>query len=210
MRSAFLTLILAQTMGVLNAQIHAITDTGDEVILYEDQTWKYVNDSIGLLKEILLSEANFTRDKNSTFLVKSSEINVGIYIDPSKWEFSKGAENEAADFQFRKKGDDLHALMIAEKVEIPVENLRDIAIKNARNAAPDLEVLHQEFRNVNGKKVLMMQMVGTIQGIKFIYFGYYYSNSQGSIQLLTYTARSLLEDYRNDIELFLNGFTELE
>jgi hypothetical protein len=55
----------------------------------------------------------------------------------------------------------------------------------------------------------MMQMVGTIQGMRFTYYGYYFSNSNGTIQLLTYTGESLFDYYIEDIELFLNGFVEI-
>jgi hypothetical protein len=49
-------------------------------------------------------------------------------------------------------------------------------------------------------------MEGTIQGIKFVYLGYYYSDKHGSIQFITYTSKNLLKDYRADMETLLNGF----
>ena len=49
-----------------------------------------------------------------------------------------------------------------------------------------------------------MQMDGTIQGIKFSYFGYYYSDKSGSTQLLVYTASNLADKYKIEIENFLN------
>lgn len=54
----------------------------------------------------------------------------------------------------------------------------------------------------------MMQMSGTIRGMRFTYYGYYYSNSNGTIQLLTYTGENLFPNYLNDIEEFLNGLVE--
>ena len=52
-----------------------------------------------------------------------------------------------------------------------------------------------------------MEMEGTIQSIRFTYLGYYYSDSFGSTQYLTYTGSSLVQKYRQDIDNFLNGFT---
>ena len=74
----------------------------------------------------------------------------------------------------------------------------------------NIKVVSEEYRNVNGIKVLMMQMAGTIQGMKIVYCGYYYSNDTGTIQLLTYTGENLLKSYHNDIETFLNGLVKLE
>ena len=87
--------------------------------------------------------------------------------------------------------------------------MKSIAFENAKSAAPDIRIVDEEYRIVNGTKVLMIQMSGTIQGIKFTYYGYYYSNENGTIQLLTYTATNLLKEYNQDIEAFLNGLVEL-
>ena len=60
-------------------------------------------------------------------------------------------------------------MAISEQVEIDVEELVKIAFDNAREAAPDTEVVKKEYRTVNGNKVIYMEMVGTIQSIKFKY-----------------------------------------
>lgn len=100
-------------------------------------------------------------------------------------------------------------MLISEKIQIPIETLKGIAYENAKNAAPDIKIIKEEYRTVNSIKVLMMQMSGTIQGIKFIYFGYYYSNTNGTIQFITYTSENLFKTYFDDIELFLNGLVEI-
>ncbi len=197
------------THSILQAQIHAITDTGDEVILYEDGSWKYLKNETVEAKQIPVNNKKYIKDKKATFLVKSKNLNIGIWINPKSWSFQKGEEGEDAEFIFEKKGGDLYAMLISEKVTIPIENLVDIAYENAKKVSPDIKIVKKEYRNVNGLQVLLMQMAGTIQGIKFTYYGYYYSNKNGTIQLLTYTGANLFNDYFNDIELFLNGLVEL-
>ncbi len=209
MRVVILTVLILMSAQFLNAQINAITESGDEVILYEDGTWNYINDSIIENAEIPINDKEFSKHIKSTFLVKSSKLNIGIWIDPKSWSFTKETDNGASEFQFQKKGDDLYAMLISEKVQIPIEDLKGIAFKNARKVAPDIKVVKEEYRNVNGIKVLVIQMSGTLQGIKFTYYGYYFSNSNGTIQLLTYTGEKLFNDYLEDIELFLNGLVEL-
>mgnify|MGYP001202678524 CR=1 FL=1 len=209
MKKIIFTALILLSMQLANAQINAITDSGDEVVLYDDGTWEYLNDSMVTASEIPENSKEFITDKKSTFLVKSKKLNIGIWINPKTWSFSKGTDKDAYEFQFQKKGDDLYAMLIAEKTQIPVETLKEIAISNAKDAAPDIKVIKEEYRNVNGKRVFMMQMAGTIQGIRFTYFGYYYSNSNGTIQLLAYTGESLFNEYETEIELFLNGLIEL-
>ena len=208
MKKTVLTGLIFIAVQLVNAQIYAITSTGDEVILHENGTWGYLNDSTSQDGIIPINDREFLKDKKSTFLVKSKKLNVGIWINPKSWGFRKGTENDAFEFQFQKKSGDLYAMLISEKMQIPIENLKRIAIENAKRAAPDINVIKEEYRNVNGIKVLMMQMSGTIQSMKFIYYGYYYSNPRGTIQLLAYTGESLFPEYQDDIEEFLNGLVE--
>ena len=208
MRKVILTGLILISVQFLTAQISAVTETGDEVILYEDGTWKYLNDSIIENAEIPVNEKEFLKSKKSTFLVKSKKLNVGIWINPKNWSFTKGIENDAFEYQFRKKGDDLYAMLISEKMQIPIETLKGVAVENAKSAAPDIKIIKEEYLNVNGIKVLMLQMSGTLQGLRFTYYVYYYSNSNGTIQLITYTAENLFPNYLEDIEEFLNGLVK--
>lgn len=196
------------SVAFVSAQIKAITETGDEVVLYNDGTWSYLGDSVTEKMAIPVNETEFLKHKKATFLVKSTKLNVGIWIDPKVWSFTKGTDDDAFEFQFEKRGEDLYAMLIAERTSIPIESLKDIALQNARDAAPDTRLISEEYRNVNGIQVLMMQFCGTIKGLKISYCGYYYSNPNGSIQFLAYSGQKLFPDYIDDIEEFLNGLVE--
>jgi hypothetical protein len=78
---------------------------------------------------------------------------------------------------------------------------------NATKAAPDAQIVHEERRTVNGSEVLYLQIEGTIQGIPFVYHGYYYGGQGGCIQVIGYTAKNLVQEYRADIVDMLNGLT---
>jgi hypothetical protein len=211
MKQVTLVIILfCLTHNYSNAQINAITSSGDEVMLHENGTWEYARDvEIEEKQEIKLNPKKFSRNKKSNFLVKSKKVNIGVYIDSKIWSFEKAAHHDSAELQFKKREDDLYGMLITEKLSIPLETLRGIALENGKSAAPDLKVVKEEYRKVNGIKVLMMQMEGTIQGLKFTYYGYYYSNENGTIQLLLYTGTNLVDDYLEEIALLLNGLVEL-
>ena len=202
------------TLGTLfftllsNAQINAVTENGDEVLLYKDNTWKYSNESLNETVEILRNDKPFTKEKKSSFLVKSSKTNLGVWINPKDWGFSKSKTDSPSEFNFNHKQLDVYGMLIAEKTEVTVEALTDIAYENALEAAPDIKIVEKEYRTVNGLEVIMMKMKGTIQGIKFIYFGYYFSNAQGAFQFLTYTSQNVFNEYKNDMLHLLNGLTE--
>jgi hypothetical protein len=208
MKKLCLCLFFIFSVTILSAQERAVTETGEEVVLYADGTWNYL-DSESEVKEIPVNKKAFKKSKNASFLLKSSRVNLGFWLDPKKWSFKKAANNEDAEYELQLRDGDLYGMIITEKVEVPLEALKDIAIENGRAVAPDLKIVKEEYRTVNGTKVLLIQMNGTTQGIKFSYFGYYYSNSNGTIQFVTYTSQNLLDTYENDCEELLNGIVEI-
>lgn len=206
MKKTFLVLLLF-TVIISKSQKVAVTDQGEEVILYDDGTWKY-KEKNDVKKEISTNSKNFKKNKNSTFLLKSNKFNIGFWLNTNKWSFKKATVNKEAEYELRLKDGDLYGLIITEAISIPLETLKSIALENAKNVAPDIRVIKEEFRNINGNKVLLIQMNGTMQGIKVSYYGYYFSNENGVLQFLTYTSQNLIDDYKDEIENLLNGFVE--
>ena len=100
-------------------------------------------------------------------------------------------------------------MVITEESELSLESLKEIAVENARNAAPDIHIVKEEYRYVNGIKILLLQLDGTIQGTKFTYLGYYFTNENGTLQFLTYSTQKLMKKYNGDCEKLLNGLVDL-
>ena len=184
----------------------AITDTGDIVILNDDGTWVYADQSEQTANAIETNEQIFVKPDDSSFLLKSTKNNSTFWINTDKWVFQKSIDNAEAEYEFQLKGKDLYGMAITEEIAMPVESLAEIALTNAKSVAPDAEIVTQEYRVVNGAKLMYMEINGTIQGIKFAYLGYYYADDAGATQLITYTATNLVAKYRSEIDDFLNGF----
>lgn len=180
----------------------AITDTGAEVILNDNGTWQYKKDKAG--SRIDTNQRNFTKPIDANFLLKSTRNNAAFWINTNKWQFSKSADS-TSEYEFQLKDKDLYGMAVNEGVEIPIESLAEIAFGNVRDVAPDAKILKKEYRIVNGKRVIYMETSGTIQGIKCIYLGYYYSDKAGSTQYIAYTASNLVNKFEPEIADFLNG-----
>ena len=206
----YITLFLSCFSLIVSAQISAITETGDAVVLYNDGTWTYVDGEALDAKEIPTNKKKFEKDKASTFLLKSNKVDLGFYLDPKKWTFTKAKSNEEAEYELQLKDADLYGMIITEKFEMPLETLRNLALENGRSVAPDLKIMTEEYRMVNGLKVLFLQMNGSTQGIKFSYFGYYFSSELGTVQFITYTSQNLLSTYEKDCEKLLSGLVPLK
>ncbi|MDH5178364.1 MAG: hypothetical protein OEZ39_06915 [Gammaproteobacteria bacterium] len=184
---------------------HAITESGQAVILYESGKWAYLDQTAQKSSSISNNNEKFYKSNNATFQLKSNKNDIAVWLDPGKWSFSKSKTNTEAEYQFVLKGKDLHGLMINEAIEIKVETLVNIALENAKRAAPDARIVSAEYRTVNGLRVVQLHIIGTIQGIRFAYLGYYYSNKSGTTQLLTFTSTNLFNRYKAEAEEFLNG-----
>ncbi len=205
---AYLYLILCCLPFSAFAIQKAITDQGDVVILNDDGTWQYETNSTDSIPKIAENPQPFSKPDSNSFLVKSSHNSSAYWINPKKWAFKKEENgHESAEYTFQLKGKDLYAMAITEEVEIGLEELTDVAVNNARSAASSLQVTKREYRQVNGHRVIYMEMEGRIQGMDFTYLGYYFSNEKGSTQFLAYTGTKLVDKYRDAIDDMLNGFT---
>lgn len=209
MKKITLVLISLFAISLSQAQIKAVTETSEEVILYDDGTWKYQNEYELEAKEIPTNSNKFEKNKESTFLIKSNKLNIGIYINPKKWSFKKATNNLDAEYELQLKDGDIYGMVITEKIEVPLETLKSIALENGKAVAPDLKIVKEEYRIVNGIKVLLLQMNGTFQGIKVSYYGYYFSSTNGTVQFITYTSQNLMDSYRAESEKLLNGLVEI-
>jgi hypothetical protein len=207
----YLTLFLLVS-STLQAQKKAVTETGEQVMLYDNGTWRYVSDSSSVKEDTVFSmnPRAFEKNKDASFLVKSTQVpEFGFLIDPKKWDFKK-RDGNPIEYSFKLKEEDLFAMVITEKIMIPVTDLSNIALENAQKASSDIKIIRREYRMVNGIKVLNMEMRGTVQGIKIVYFGYYFSNDKGTLQFLTYCGESVWEGYKETSEKLLDGLVLLK
>jgi hypothetical protein len=192
----------------LKAQTQAVTNTGETVTLFENGTWEYTNKKVKQREE-LLNSTPFLKQSEATFLVKSKRTGFAVYIDPLKWKFEKkdAYDTDESEYEFNISSGDVYALMITERAELSFELLKKASLINASKVAPDAAIINEEYRMVNGNKVLMLQLKGTMEGLSFTYFGYYVTGESGTVQLITFTTSKLFPEKKKEMEKFLNGIT---
>jgi hypothetical protein len=128
----------------------------------------------------------------------------GVWIDPQKWERASSEENPIK-IDFNHKKGEAYAILIAERVSFSMELLKKAAVANAKKVALDVKIASEEKRVVNGKELLCLKFTATIQGTPYIYYGYYYGGSERSLQVVTCTACNLFDEFKQDLDDFLNG-----
>lgn len=210
MKKYLLVIVFITGTTISFAQKKAVTETGEEVVLYDDGTWKYAKESDKEEVEIPMNPTPFKKSIKSTFQLKSTKFNVAVWLDSKKWSFKKAGDDEDAEYELQLRGKDLYGMIISESIEIPLETMKSVALENAKGVSPDIRVVKEEYRMVNGKKILVLQLTGSTSGIKFTYYGYYYSNANGTVQFVTYTAQRLFDGLKAEAEELLNGLVETE
>ena len=204
MRSGAIGLVVvvvaASNVRAQQAPSRAVRADGSAVILYPNGTWRPDSSS-----SAVASPAN---GKEYTAPASDSSVldlghGVKLRYNPAKWTAT--TTTIPGRQQLRHLSGDGYAMTISERIAVPMASLKKIVLTNARNAAPDAAITFDETRKVNGATVEAMQITGTTQGIPFRYYGYYFSGTSGTVQIICYTGESLFPDYKADFEELLNG-----
>jgi len=185
--------------------ITATTEDGKKIILSENGTWKYDKKSEEKKSDQLVTQ-KFATPADSTSVYNAKRGNFILKYNPSKWEILSTSLNQMAEASFQHSSGDAYAMVITERIRIPMENFDSIVVDNAQKVATNVEITNSEIRLVNGKQVKFIELTGIIQGINFVYNYYVYSDSKGSTQITLFTSKELYPEYKQDFADLLNGF----
>jgi hypothetical protein len=190
-----IVLLIANTSPGLAKDMVAVTDDDKIVILSPNGSWKYLE-----------TKALNVRPKEADRLDKGSRVDYGIWVNGNKWTSRKEKYSSDHDMEYRHKDGDAYAMVIAERLEIPLGALKKIVLENAEREGKVTKLIRSEMRTVNGKEVLYLRFQATMQGVSFEYMLYIYTGQIGTVQVFTYTGANLISEYEKDFFDFLNGF----
>ena len=171
--------------------------------------------AVTLLLSACSSEPTVTQIPDTTIdvvmgSVSGEQISYTINYDTAKWIATPTAAGEDAEYEFEHVDGDVFALVIPERIELDLADLRKIALENAQSISEDAQITFEEDRTVNDVQVHVMKIGGTLYGIAFEYYGYYYGGPAGTVQFITYTSSNLNSLYADDLTELLNGLTITE
>jgi len=191
--------------ALLGADLKAKTGDGRAVILRDDGTWIFADKARNSLPA-----GNFTKDPSSKLAYSSKRNTFSISLVPGVWKKADTPSNEVAEVEFHDPDNDAYAMVIAERIAVPIKALRDVAIKNLRQLDPEATVVKEEQRTVNGKPMLALILQANSSGAPITFYGYYYTGDEGSFQVVTWTGQNLFKELQPELEAFLNGFEILQ
>lgn len=131
-----------------------------------------------------------------------------ISYDPKKW--TREATPEANVIQLNHVSGDAFMRIISERIQIENDNLRDVALTNAKTTAPDVQLDSETWRTVNGLRTLVLKYSGRASGIRFTFLNQMYSDPSGTVQLAGWTGSNLFEEYRRDFLELFSGFRKVQ
>jgi len=173
---------------------------GSVVLLYPDGTWHAESTATSSPK--VVTGASYTTPAGA-----SDQLDLGrgvtLHFNPAKWQ--RAASPSPGRLMLRHVDGDGYTLVIYERLQIPTANLRNIAMEHVRSASPDIKIIRDEQRRVNGTDVEAVEFSGTAQGIPFHWLAYYFGGAPGAVQVLTFSGESLFSGFQADFQDMLNG-----
>ncbi|GEJ45569.1 MULTISPECIES: hypothetical protein [unclassified Chryseobacterium] len=198
----------------VRSQIKALTEDGKEVVLLENKTWKFVNESDEkTLETITTNDELFEKTKESTFIVKSKNVDGGFYYNPKKWKIVKAPESSTfVEYAFNNLSNStVYALFGSEIMPVQtLKNLKDILIPIIQRNSDYFKLKKSEYRTVNGIKVLHVEYSANVKGLDFEYIANLYLTSGGYCSVSTHTYANQFEANKNEMENFVNGIVKAE
>ncbi len=172
--------LVAGVLALISSQVIAaekgrVQLNGREVILFDDNTWKFSSDAV--------SSAN-----KDCVLIKSTTLPVNICLDETVWK--NGDSNDAAELSFVTKDEALFLLVITETDEVQLDAFEKAIVVNAQSAAgkKPVEVKSKERLDAHGLEWGRMVYDADIEDIKIRYENYFTTiKGKGSVQFVFYT-----------------------
>jgi hypothetical protein len=131
--------------------------------------------------------------------------NISLKYDPDRWR-QIAPDNDGQVALLHSSGDG-HALVIAERIAVPHGSVEDIALANAQSVDPKARIVFRQQRRINGVDVRFLKIEADVNAVPMVYSGCFYGGEYGTVQVVTYTAKSRLPEYEKEFMDFLNGFS---
>jgi Putative bacterial sensory transduction regulator len=130
--------------------------------------------------------------------------NISLKYDPDLW--TPVASDNDREFVLLHSSGDAHALVIAEPIAVPLDSIQDVALANAQAVDPNAKIVFRNKLRVNGAVLYFLKIEANVDTVPMVYWGYFYAGENGTVQVVTYTAKTLWPGHEREFMDFLNGF----
>jgi hypothetical protein len=131
--------------------------------------------------------------------------NISLKYDPHLWRVT--AADKDGRLTLTHASGNGHAVVIAERIDVSRGSLEDVALANAQAVDPKAKVVFRDQRRVNGVDVRFLKIEADADAVPTAFWGCFYGGEYGTVQVVTYAAKTLLAERKDDFMELLNGFT---
>ncbi len=173
---------------------------GAKIILHDDKTWEYEQIRPADLDDQMVLVKSASQSESLTSPTKKYVIN----YNPSLWERSKPF-SEAAEFGFQNKAKNAFGMAIYDGIEVPLNSMENIVIKNANNIDPNAKIVNIRKCKINGTEGELVTYLATGSGVPFTLLTFLASGPFGTIQYTFFTSSSLFDALQEDFVEMISG-----
>jgi len=130
--------------------------------------------------------------------------NISLRYDLDRWQ--QTAPDKDGQLDLTHSSGDSHALVIAERIAVPRGSVEDVALANAQSVDPEAKIVFRQQRRINGADVRFLKIEADVNAVPMVYWGCFYGGEYGTVQVVTYTAKTLLPEYEKEFMDLLDGF----
>ena len=198
--------------GSASAQTRATTDDGRTVWLHDDGTWsstppdEIVADFDAIETGAPPSPAPSPAPPPPPMPPRTITGGGGVYevrYDASRWKRAEGLA-DGAEHGFQLPYGAGYAAIIYEVTQFPPSAMREIILENARvGTGSDVEVVSEQALSEGRYRI--EYRLSPAAGADVTMINTIHSSAEGSIQVVTWTATSVLERFRDELERFQSG-----
>jgi uncharacterized protein YraI len=124
--------------------------------------------------------------------------------DASNWTRS-AVDGEPNSFQLTNSTGDLVVKVVTSRVQVSLDKISDLELASMQKADPKARIIDRQFENVNGVRMGSVQVLATVNGVELWYYTRYYSDANGTVELIGHTASSLIQQAGPVFDKVLDG-----
>ena len=124
--------------------------------------------------------------------------------DASAWTRST-VEGEPNSFQLTNSTGDLFVKVVTSRSQVSLDKIPDLELVSMQKADPKARIIDRRFEQVDGVRMGSFQVLATVSGVEFWYYTRYYSDANGTIEVIGHTASSLIQQAGPVLDQVLDG-----
>lgn len=184
----------------LTTPLRAVAEDGRRVLLMPDGRW-YLDKQAGN------NAAASPRPDAVSSPYRTAIKGFSVKYDTRNWIPLPVKEGEESKRSFKHRTLPVQGMVIAD--EVPANNtvLRNIIVQNMRNAGAAVTVLIDEERDWGKNKIGHIRLLGSMQGMDYVFTTNYFANGEGNVQATCFTVQALFAKAQAECQQFIDGLT---